>query len=116
MSPAAILAWIAWRASIGCIPPPENRFTNDAECSHVARKGQTATPSDGDGFKTHAELVGRRLEIEPLKADHVTVSVLHKNDLVARFLANVLLLGIVEPDRKRFAFRVVVDLYVGHTT
>jgi hypothetical protein len=53
-------------------------------------------------------------KVQLLKPDDIPIAILHQHDFIAGLFADVLIVRVPKPDRKRLARSVVDDLYGGH--
>ena len=86
-------------------------LTDETAVDHDGLK----SPLAGYRFKRHLKMLGfGDREIELFKADDMTGLVLHEDDFLTGFLADVLALRIAKPHGERIAGLVVKNFYLGH--
>ncbi len=72
--------------------------------------------SDFDGLEAYLKRSGLSLdEVQLLKADYFACPILHQDNLIPRFFADVFTLRIFKPDGEGVSLTVIIYLHAGHT-
>ena len=81
-------------------------------CKDTKKNGPFLSRRGCHGFKTDEwHLRSQGNEVQFFKTDNLPGSILHQDDIITRFLAEVFLIGVSEPHRQRVSDRVEEQLY-----
>lgn len=68
-----------------------------------------------DCLKSNPDRVGRlNREVQFFKPDHLSLAIFHPHNFLARFLGDIFIGVIAEPDRQGVSFTVIKDSYFDH--